>query len=321
MRHAPVLVASAWVLGTGLASWGCNHASSTAPGSRDAGSSLDAPIRHEDGGAHRKDATRERDGGASPRPDARSAGTDGAADSASHAHTDGGVIAAARAAIQHVIIITQENRSFDSYFGTFPGAEGVPMDGGVPTVCLPYGDAGARKDAGCQRPYHTTLDENQGGPHSVTDFSACYALGAMDGFLASAVAAAKQRCIVPLPTWCAPLREVDVMSYHTAGEIPNYWSYAKAFALQDHMFQSASAYTLPEHLFMVSAWSATCTPPEDPTACISDLFDPGGGSHLCGDGTQFAAGPGVRLDRHHAPAARRRGELEVLPRERRRTGL
>ena len=29
--------------------------------------------------------------------------------------------------IQHVIVIMQENRSFDSYFGTFPGADGIPQ--------------------------------------------------------------------------------------------------------------------------------------------------------------------------------------------------
>jgi len=29
--------------------------------------------------------------------------------------------------IKHVIIVMQENRSFDSYFGTYPGADGIPM--------------------------------------------------------------------------------------------------------------------------------------------------------------------------------------------------
>src|SRR6266850_2339188 len=38
--------------------------------------------------------------------------------------------------IQHVVIIMQENRSFDSYFGTFPGADGIPMQNGVPSVCV-----------------------------------------------------------------------------------------------------------------------------------------------------------------------------------------
>ena len=42
--------------------------------------------------------------------------------------------------IRHVVIIMQENRSFDNYFGTFPGADGIPRRHGRPTVC----SAGAR---------------------------------------------------------------------------------------------------------------------------------------------------------------------------------
>ena len=38
--------------------------------------------------------------------------------------------------IKHVIVVMQENRSFDSYFGTFPGADGIPMRNGVrPCAC------------------------------------------------------------------------------------------------------------------------------------------------------------------------------------------
>jgi hypothetical protein len=37
----------------------------------------------------------------------------------------------AREKIQHVVVIMQENRSFDHYFGTYPGAEGIPMQDGV----------------------------------------------------------------------------------------------------------------------------------------------------------------------------------------------
>jgi phospholipase C len=39
--------------------------------------------------------------------------------------------------IQHIIVIMQENRSFDSNFGTFPCADGIPMQDGIPTVCIP----------------------------------------------------------------------------------------------------------------------------------------------------------------------------------------
>ena len=38
--------------------------------------------------------------------------------------------------IRHVIVIVQENRSFDSYFGTYPGADGIPMKHGVPDDLL-----------------------------------------------------------------------------------------------------------------------------------------------------------------------------------------
>ena len=34
--------------------------------------------------------------------------------------------------IKHVVVIMQENRSFDSYFGTYPGAAGLPKN-----VCVP----------------------------------------------------------------------------------------------------------------------------------------------------------------------------------------
>jgi len=42
----------------------------------------------------------------------------------------------ARQKIKHVVIIMQENRSFDSYFGTYPGADGLPIQNGKFTVCV-----------------------------------------------------------------------------------------------------------------------------------------------------------------------------------------
>ena len=37
-----------------------------------------------------------------------------------------------------------------------------------------------------------------------------------------------------------PAGQPDIMGYHTAREIPNYWAYAKHFVLQDHMFAPES---------------------------------------------------------------------------------
>jgi phospholipase C len=180
----------------------------------------------------------------------------------------------ARAKIQHVIIINQENRSFDHYFGTFPGADGIPMDGGVPTVCSIVPDGG-----GCFPPYHEVADKNGGGPHGAGAFSACYADGGLNGFIESAESASKTACKVTGDPDCLLGLASNVMGYHDDREIPNYWAYAKSFTLLDHMFEPVASYSLPDHLFMVSAWSATCTPASDPTNCVSDLSNPGNGSH------------------------------------------
>ncbi len=64
------------------------------------------------------------------------------------------------------------------------------------------------------------------------------------------------------------------MGWHDAREIPNYWSYAQHYVLQDHMFEPNASWSLPAHLFMVSAWSARCTTPGDPMSCHNALQAP-----------------------------------------------
>ena len=64
---------------------------------------------------------------------------------------------------------------------------------------------------------------------------------------------------VPYPFCSLHPKKPDVMGYHNGDEIPNYWAYASEFALQDHMFESDSSWSMPEHLYLVSGWSAHCT--------------------------------------------------------------
>jgi phospholipase C len=59
------------------------------------------------------------------------------------------------------------------------------------------------------------------------------------------------------------------MGYHTESDIPNYWTYAKDFVLQDHMFEPTASWSLPAHLFEVSEWSANCDS-HDPATCSND---------------------------------------------------
>jgi Phosphoesterase family len=90
--------------------------------------------------------------------------------------------------IRHVVIIMQENRSFDHYFGTFTGAEGIPMQNGVPTPCL---SAPGLKT--CFRPYVDHSDRNGGAPHSADAAKRDIDDGKMDGFVAVA-ATAREAC-------------------------------------------------------------------------------------------------------------------------------
>jgi len=171
--------------------------------------------------------------------------------------------------IKHVIIIMQENRSFDSYFGTYPGAVGIPMHDGVPTVCVPD-PAG-----GCDLPYHDTSDINGGGPHGVLNAIADTNHGKMDGFIRQRDAA-KSSCRVPDDPACSGNSRIpDVMGYHTAAEIPNYWAYAKNFVLQDHMFEPVRSWSLADHMYLVSAWSAKCRN-ASPTSCVNSIAGPYG---------------------------------------------
>ncbi len=182
-------------------------------------------------------------------------------------------LARARAKIKHVVIIMQENRSFDHYFGTFPGADGIPMKAGVPTVC------GVQPGKGeCIKPYHDPSDVNYGGPHTRAAFKTAVDGGKMDGYVLAFLEEHHVPCSGTNPNQPDCVKGGngrDVMGWHDAREIPNYWAYAQNFVLQDHMFQPSTSWSLPNHLFMVSGWSATCSSAADPMSCISDLGSPG----------------------------------------------
>jgi phospholipase C len=175
--------------------------------------------------------------------------------------------------IKHIIIIFQENRSFDSYFGTYPGADGIPMRDGVPSVCNPDPKTGK-----CVKPYLDHDDVNCGGPHAAEQSLGVVANGRMNGFIREDQAQgsfglypldwAQDYCKEPTSS-----KESDaVMGYHNGGDIPNYWAYAKHFVLQDHMFEALHSWSFPSHLYLVSAWSATCGQADNPTSCVSALM-------------------------------------------------
>src|SRR5215472_7401943 len=166
--------------------------------------------------------------------------------------------------IQHVVVIMQENRSFDTYFGTYPGADGIPANACVPNPLTNQ----------CVKPFHNPNDKNYGGPHGESDATADINGGKMDGFIQQEQKGSKLACKNNFDPACTlRQQQPDVMGYHDAREIPNYWTYAGQFVLQDHMFEPNASWSLPEHLFMVSEWSARCTS-ADPMSCVNEVQNP-----------------------------------------------
>ena len=181
----------------------------------------------------------------------------------------------AREKLRHVIIIMQENRSFDHYFGTFPGADGIP-----PNTCVPIDPKDPSQ--GCVAPFHNPLDVNAGGPHGPLGSQAALDDGItqakMDGFIAEQLLGVVPRTPGYTPlcpgqtldlrcTTAEGVRAHDVMGYHTDQEISNYWRYAKNFVLQDHMFSGWRSWSFPSHVELTSEWVARCTNSKDAQTC------------------------------------------------------
>ncbi|MGN6169350.1 MAG: alkaline phosphatase family protein [Solirubrobacteraceae bacterium] len=193
--------------------------------------------------------------------------------------------------IRHIVIIMQENRSFDAYFGTYPGADGIPGLAGNPgqVPCLPFSHRLFELHRqhhrhrrhhrrtfghGCVRPFRDRHDLSQGGPHSAAAGLTAISNGQMNGFVAVARRALRN-CAQTFNPACGAANgsKPDVMGYHTGADIPNYWTYAHDFVLQDHMFQPDLAWSLPSHLYMISEWSARCRN-SDPASCRSAIERP-----------------------------------------------
>ncbi|HEY3907175.1 MAG TPA: alkaline phosphatase family protein [Streptosporangiaceae bacterium] len=155
--------------------------------------------------------------------------------------------------IKHVIVIMEENRSFDNLFGTYPGAVRLNKK-----VCLPNPRRGH-----CVQPFVDHKDKNMNEPHGEGGSKGDVDGGRMNGFVIQAV---KNQCHPKKPC------NEDVMGYHTGSDIPNFWDYAKDFVLNDHMFESIESWSGPAHLSEISAWSATCSVPRDPMSCRSEFY-------------------------------------------------
>ncbi len=130
--------------------------------------------------------------------------------------------------IKHIVFIIKENRSFDHYFGLFPGANGASVGRTSTSELVPLRVA----------PDQVSPDLS----HSAQSAYLAYDHGRMDRF--------------DLIPGAVDLGVDNAYTQMRERDIPDYWAYARRFTLDDHFFSTIMGPSLPNHLVTIAAQSA-----------------------------------------------------------------
>jgi len=145
--------------------------------------------------------------------------------------------------IKHIIFIVRENRSFDHYFGKYPGANGTT------TATISTGEVIPIVHS----PDQSNRDLGHGWEAATLGIDG----GKMDRF--DLIQAGNQN------------GDLLSVSQYSESDLPNYWSYAQHFGLADNMFSSTLAPSFSNHLYTIGATGAGTTDiPFSPTGVDSD---------------------------------------------------
>ncbi|MGZ5300078.1 MAG: phospholipase C [Actinomycetota bacterium] len=193
---------------------------------------------------------------------------DGNGNNGNTSPTPSATIVPGESPIEHVVFIVKENRTFNNYFATYPGAEGTTEGGTIECT----------EDGCTDGPVVQLKAAEDTQPHDLTHCFRCGLVaindGKMNGFN-------WMNGVIPTDAEKAPLYGHDMSGYvyHDRDTLPNYWAYADRFVLADHFFTSMYGPTLPEHLYAVAAQSNEIVDNKSTTDT------PG---NYCDDSTEFA---------------------------------
>ncbi|MGO9488972.1 MAG: phospholipase C [Solirubrobacteraceae bacterium] len=148
--------------------------------------------------------------------------------------------------IEHVVILIQENRSFDHYFGMLPGVRGFG-DTSVPRSRFEQSGYPVEGYGGVLLPFHPETGPEPGQrcfpdiTHSWTPQHESWDDGAMDGFVRTHLAVDGSEA--------GPA----TMGYYERQDIPFYWALAENFTICDNYFCSVLGPTYPNRLYAMTA--------------------------------------------------------------------
>ena len=134
--------------------------------------------------------------------------------------------------VEHVVVLMQENRSFDHYYGTLRGVRGFADPAALPGVLAQPDGAGGRLP-----PFHldTARVDGQRLPeldHTWEGTHAAWAGGRYDGWVAAKTGL--------------------TMAYYGRADVPYHHALADAFTLCDQYFCSVQGPTIPNRLYLLS---------------------------------------------------------------------
>lgn len=134
--------------------------------------------------------------------------------------------------IEHLIFVMQQNHTFDNYFGTYPGANGIPAN-----TCIPV-SLSKVQTAACVAPFNIGTYPITDLSHSEETFSAQYQNGKMTGFVDALVKLNQDAKLT--------------MGYFDDRDIPFYWNLADQFVLFDNYYSSAHTGSIMNRMFSIT---------------------------------------------------------------------
>jgi len=141
--------------------------------------------------------------------------------------------------VEHIVVLMQENRSFEHYLGTLRGVRGF---GDPHPVVLPSGKTVWHQSDGSRDilPFHPTVDDLgaaflEGLPHGWTDGQAAINVGHYDGWV--------------------PAKGTTTMAYLERQDAAFHYALADAFTVCDAYYCSFIGNTDPNRYYMWSGWT------------------------------------------------------------------
>ncbi|MFL6163329.1 MAG: alkaline phosphatase family protein [Jatrophihabitantaceae bacterium] len=151
--------------------------------------------------------------------------------------------------IKHFLFLLQGDRSFDNYFGSYPGADGIAH-----ATC--QRQAGG-KPADCVKPFplHGTALPPLGATASVIEKQ--YDNGKMDGFVSALQSVGRDGS--------------KAMGYYDQQDLPAYWRAASQYVLFDRFFSATRDGVRSNRAYWVSATDAAASADSQPLTIFDQL--------------------------------------------------